>query len=315
MPLFRYYYREPNGKLSDGTIEAECERNARSELTFILGGNVADTLILRRVAEDGKKRDTSHKRPLSSRKVDYESWDERGLARSAFFFNFLGFICLGFALYSLGGAVLNYLGLVGQPGQVYSWLRAVPAWVILAAPFALIGGLLTALRKGLDVHYFLDTKANNVVRFRRFFDWESQQKIARFSELECLAVGGRFVSESRGRNKPPLEYWLRALFLVTKSGKNIRISDFTNDFAAEELGKSLSEHLDLKLVIPESTEERLQILKNNGEVEIRYRSGSGCLASIFDIGGSLTGCFGFLGLVHLLLLAHDSLTVLLFPGP
>lgn len=227
-------------------------------------------------------------------RVDYESPLEELFNRLTAFTGCLGAFAFALLMISLVFGVLGWI--YGEDAS--GWTQPVPKVLAMMIIALLLTAFFGYIRSKVDVYYLLDHKRRQVRFHRKFFFLEGEWPVASYQELHCLAVGGKFVSESQGKHKPPKEYWLTALWLVTKSGRKIRVSDYKplGSWIPEE--SKLPDALGVGLVTSSSANHALKVRRGPDGPEITF------------VGDSFTwvlGCLGGLALTLFLAVAFPAL--------
>jgi hypothetical protein len=141
--------------------------------------------------------------------------------------------------------------------------------------------------------------------------YQSVRPVARFSDLLCVSLSGRFVSESGGENKPNIEYWKTALYLVTRKRKLIRVSDFKEEGTWKPLDAGL--HTTLGVPFVEFPDSDRKVLRVSRDLKVSHRAAWGTsLGTVGSVLSANAGCLGLVGILYLLSLVEAPLELMLW---
>lgn len=192
-----------------------------------------------------------------------------------------------------------------------TFLHPLPAWLLLSLPFFGLGALFGFLRTEIDVHYYIDQDRPRVMLRRKIWFYQSVRPVAKFSDLLCVSLSGRFVSESGGENKPNNEYWKTALYLVTRKRKLIRVSDFKEEGAWKPRDAGL--HTALGVPFVEFPDADRKVLRVSRDLKVSHRAAWGTsLGTVGSVLSANLGCLGLVLILYLLSLAEAPLELLLW---
>ena len=221
--------------------------------------------------------DTSSKQP---NRLEYESGLENFFTSLTAFSGLLAAGAVGTLIVCLTFAMLGWLNGENTRG----WTGSIPNVLLFLVGFLLVAIFFGWIRSGIDIYYFLDHKQKRLLLRRKVFFYSSETVVSQFRDLHCLAVAGRFVRELRGKGVPPREYWQTALWMVTKNGSKIRVSDYKAHGSwfpdEEELAKTLK----LSLMRSPSADHALRVRRTPQGPEVTFGpqpwASPGCLLGI-----------------------------------
>jgi len=208
--------------------------------------------------------------PEQSDRVEYESPLENLISNLMVFSGCLGACALGLLGVSLAFWILGWMYKEDASG----WTRPVPKIALFALGAMAVSVFFGWIRSQIDICYWLDHKRSQVLLRRKVFFYRGDTRVASFKDLHCLAVAGKFVNESQGKGKPTKDYWLTALWLVTKKGWKIRISDYKQEGTWTPEHSHLPRTLGLKLVTGPSARQALKVRWGPKGPELIWKSDS-----------------------------------------
>ena len=214
-------------------------------------------------------------------RLEYDSWLET--------------VCLNFTtalgcLATLGFACLGMCLVMGLLGWIYGedasgFTQPIPELILASTGLAGLALVAICIRSAIDIHYYLDHELQELLLYRKIFRWSGIKSVARFSDLHCLTVGGKFVSESQGKGKPSKEYWMTALFLVTQQGQQIRVSDFLKHGTWDPSQNCLAQNLGIPFVDCHTSHKRLIVRCRKDGVEVSHGPPRSALVGCLWIAG------------------------------
>ena len=226
-------------------------------------------------------------------RVDYESPLEDLFKSLTIFAASMGVIALGFILVALFYWVVGWMNGENTRG----WTEPIPKLFVFLVVSMLLSAFFGFIRSRIDIYYYLDHGRRQLLLRRKVLFFRSETVVANFQDLHCLAVAGKFVSKSQGTGAPVYQYWSTALWLITKKGKKIRISDYTEHRHWTPEKSTLPKKLGLNLISSPSADHALKIRRGPKGLELTFGPDTaGCTGCLWVIGLALAA-YGLFALV------------------
>lgn len=139
-------------------------------------------------------------------------------------------------------------------------------WGVLLGLLAL--GVASGARYKVDVHLRVDRERRQLWLHRCLFGATFRSLLADYSQFECLTVSGRRSGYGQWPWQPV--QWEEACFLVLKSGKTIRLSDYAASEKAGDL-EQLARIFETRWVPLSDFEKRkLKVWRKRGRIRVTH---------------------------------------------